>query len=75
MNKLRNPIDIIIGARIRARRKDVGLTQEKLGAETGRSFQQIQKYEKGQDRISAAVLLQIAGVLRVPVSYFFEGLE
>ncbi|GAB5469827.1 MAG: hypothetical protein Kilf2KO_28570 [Rhodospirillales bacterium] len=70
-----NRIDIVIGARVKARRKELGITQEMLGIATGRSFQQIQKYERGQNRISASLLWLIGKILGVPVSYFFDGLE
>ncbi len=70
-----NRIDVIVGERVKARRKELRMTQEMLGIATGRSFQQIQKYERGQNRISASVLWLIGKVLGVPVSYFFQGLE
>ena len=65
-------IDIHVGNRLRSRRLVLGLSQEKLGARLGITFQQIQKYEKGTNRISASKLLVAAGVLSVPVSYFFD---
>jgi transcriptional regulator with XRE-family HTH domain len=70
-----NPIDVQVGARVRMRRTIVGLSQEKLGEHVGLTFQQIQKYEKGTNRISASRMQQIAEALGVPVSYFFEGTE
>src|SRR3954447_24522876 len=68
----RNAIDAIIGARIRLRRSARGLSQEKLGEALGLSYQQVQKYEKGQHRVSASRLSQIARVLGVNVSYFLD---
>jgi transcriptional regulator with XRE-family HTH domain len=68
----RNAIDALIGARIRLRRSARGLSQEKLGEALGLSYQQVQKYEKGQHRVSASRLSQIAGVLGVSVSYFLD---
>lgn len=73
--KVPNPIDIQVGARLRLRRMLVGLSQERLGERIGLTFQQIQKYEKGTNRISASRMHQIADVLEVPVSYFFEGTQ
>jgi len=73
-NKKRpNPIDIHVGSRIRLRRTMLGMSQEKLGESLGITFQQIQKYEKGTNRIGASRLQQIALCLQVPVSFFFEG--
>ncbi len=73
MNKARNPIDLYVGGRVRMRRMLVGLSQEKLGDALGVTFQQIQKYEKGANRIGASRLHQIAQVLGVPVSFFYDG--
>ena len=67
-----DPVDIHVGSRVRSRRAQVGMSQEKLGDHLGITFQQIQKYEKGVNRISASRLQHIARVLTVPVSYFFE---
>lgn len=67
-----NPIDIHVGSRVRLRRILVGMSQERLGEEIGLTFQQIQKYEKGSNRISASRLYQISHILNVPVQYFFE---
>ena len=69
----RNAIDTLIGARIRLRRSACGLSQEKLGEALGLSYQQVQKYEKGQHRVSASRLSQIAGVLGVNVTYFLDN--
>ena len=68
-----NPIDKHVGNRVRMRRMMIGMSQEKLGEKLGITFQQIQKYEKGTNRIGASRLQQIATVLSVPVSFFFEG--
>ena len=68
-----NPIDIHVGGRVRLRRMMLGMSQEKLGENLGITFQQIQKYEKGTNRIGASRLQHIARVLSVPVAFFFEG--
>jgi transcriptional regulator with XRE-family HTH domain len=68
-----NPIDKHVGARVRMRRMMVSMSQEKLGDKLGITFQQIQKYEKGTNRIGASRLQNIAQVLSVPVGFFFEG--
>ncbi len=70
-----NPIDVHVGGRIRLRRMMSGLSQERLGEQMGLTFQQIQKYEKGANRVGASRLFQLAQVLKVPVSYFFDDLE
>jgi transcriptional regulator with XRE-family HTH domain len=67
-----NPIDIHVGGRIRLRRNMLGMSQEKLGDSLGITFQQIQKYEKGTNRVGASRLQAIASILEVPVSFFFE---
>lgn len=67
-----NPIDIHVGSRVRLRRNMLGMSQEKLGENLGITFQQIQKYEKGTNRVGASRLQAISSVLSVPVSYFFE---
>ncbi len=67
-----NPIDIHVGSRIRLRRTMLGMSQEKLGESLGITFQQIQKYEKGTNRVGASRLQNISNVLNVPVSFFFE---
>lgn len=69
-----NPIDIHVGARLRMRRVLQGMSQENLGERLELTFQQVQKYEKGANRISASRLYQIGEILRVPVEYFFDGL-
>lgn len=69
-----NPIDVHVGSRVRMRRMLVGLSQEKLGERLGLTFQQVQKYEKGSNRVSASRLYQMAQILGVPVQFFFEEL-
>lgn len=71
--KVPNPIDRHVGSRVRMRRMLVGMSQEKLGDALGLTFQQVQKYEKGTNRIGASRLQQIAKVLAVPVEFFFDG--
>jgi transcriptional regulator with XRE-family HTH domain len=72
MPKQPNPIDVHVGQRVRLRRMILGVSQEKVGDSLGITFQQVQKYEKGTNRISASRLQQIANILSVPVPYFFE---
>jgi transcriptional regulator with XRE-family HTH domain len=67
-----NPTDMHVGKRVRMRRKMLSMSQTKLGTALGLTFQQVQKYEKGTNRIGAGRLQQIAHVLQVPVSFFFE---
>ncbi len=69
-----HPTDIYVGARVRNRRKELGLSQTALGQALGLTFQQIQKYERGFNRVSASKLFEASRVLDVPVSYFFNGL-
>lgn len=71
--KVPNPIDRHVGSRVRMRRVILGMSQEKLGEALGLTFQQVQKYEKGANRIGASRLQQISRTLDVPPSYFFEG--
>lgn len=68
-----NPIDRHVGARVRMRRLMLDMTQTELGDKLGLTFQQVQKYEKGTNRIGASRLQHIADVLQVPVAFFFEG--
>ncbi|MFK0207207.1 helix-turn-helix domain-containing protein [Agrobacterium sp. NPDC090283] len=68
-----NPIDIHVGSRIRLRRTLIGMSQERLGKNLGITFQQIQKYERGTNRVGASRLQNIAAILDVHVSFFFEG--
>lgn len=69
-----NPIDVHVGTRVRLRRMLLGMSQEKLGEHLGLTFQQIQKYEKGINRIGASRLFDLAQVLGVPVQFFYEEL-
>ncbi|MDP3898953.1 MAG: helix-turn-helix domain-containing protein [Mesorhizobium sp.] len=68
-----NPIDIHVGSRVRLRRNMLSMSQEKLGESLGITFQQIQKYEKGTNRVGASRLQAIATILGVPVSFFFDA--
>ena len=70
-----NPVDRHVGERVRARRKQLGLSQDRLAEALGLTFQQVQKYERGVNRISASKLFDAAGALSVEVPYFFEGLQ
>lgn len=74
-NKLPSDIDRVVGERIYQRRRELKLTQHRLGELLDLTFQQVQKYEKGVNRVSAGRLYEIAGVLEVPVGYFFEGAD
>lgn len=67
-----NPMDIHVGSRVRLRRMVIGMSQEKLGEKMSLTFQQIQKYEKGTNRIGASRLYQLAQIMDVPVQFFFE---
>jgi transcriptional regulator with XRE-family HTH domain len=69
-----NPIDLHVGARIRMRRRLQGVSQEKLAEALGLTFQQVQKYERGANRVSASKLYEIAAMLKAPIAYFFDGL-
>lgn len=71
--KAPNPVDKYVGSRVRMRRIMLEMSQEKLGDSLGLTFQQVQKYEKGTNRIGASRLQQISEILQVPVSFFFEG--
>lgn len=75
MSKEATLADRLVGERVRLRRKELGISQEKLGKAVGVTFQQIQKYENGVNRIGAGRLTQIGSFLEVPVSYFFDGLS
>ncbi len=70
-----NPVDIHVGARVRLRRTLLGMTQEKLSRAIGLTFQQVQKYERGTNRIGASRLHELSQVLDVPVSFFFDDLD
>jgi transcriptional regulator with XRE-family HTH domain len=69
-----NPVDVHVGARVRLRRTLLGMSQEKLGEAIGLTFQQVQKYERGANRIGSSRLYDLARVLDVPVSFFFEDM-
>ncbi len=69
-----NPVDLHVGARIRMRRRMQGVSQEKLAEALGLTFQQVQKYERGANRVSASKLYEIAAALKTPIAYFFDGL-
>ena len=70
-----NPIDIHVGKRIRLRRKMIGQSQERLTKDLGLTFQQVQKYERAANRVSASMLVSAARSQGVPVAWYFEGLE
>jgi transcriptional regulator with XRE-family HTH domain len=70
-----NPVDVHVGARVRLRRKILKLSQEKLGEQLGVTFQQVQKYERGANRIGASRLWKLSEVLDVPVNFFYDGLS
>ena len=69
-----HPVDRHVGVRIRMRRKEIGVSQERLAETLGITFQQVQKYERGANRVSASKLWEIAMALKTPVSYFYDGL-
>ncbi|TMJ52478.1 MAG: helix-turn-helix transcriptional regulator [Alphaproteobacteria bacterium] len=71
--KAPDPVDKYVGSRVRMRRIMLGMSQEKLGEALGLTFQQIQKYEKGTNRVGASRIQQISEILQVPVSFLFEG--
>jgi transcriptional regulator with XRE-family HTH domain len=68
-----SPVDKHVGSRVRMRRMILGMTQEKLGNGLGLTFQQVQKYENGKNRIGASRLQHISHILQIPVPFFFEG--
>jgi transcriptional regulator with XRE-family HTH domain len=70
-----DPIDVHVGQRIRMQRRTVGMSQEALASALNLTFQQVQKYERGTNRVSASKLYRAAQILGVPVGFFFEGLE
>lgn len=70
-----HPVDVHVGKRLRLRRKALGLSQADLGRQVGITFQQIQKYERGTNRMGASRLWEFARALQVPVDYFFQGYE
>jgi len=70
-----NPIDVHVGQRVRQRRTLLGMSQEKLAEAIGLTFQQVQKYERGANRVGSSRLFDLARVLDVPIAYFFEDME
>jgi transcriptional regulator with XRE-family HTH domain len=75
MKRATDELDAVIGNRVRQRRMVLGLSQEKLAIGLGLTFQQVQKYETGHNRISCGRIVRIAALLDTPVSYFFDGLD
>lgn len=75
INKQPHHVDVHVGARVKQRRLLRGLSQEQLGTSLGLTFQQVQKYEKGTNRISSSRLWEIASILGVPISFFYDGLK
>ena len=73
VKKQPHPIDVHVGRRVKMRRMLIGMSQEKLGEQLGLTFQQVQKYEKGANRIGASRLWDLSRILDVPVRFFFEG--
>jgi len=73
--KIKNPVDIYVGSRLKIRRTMLGLSQNKMGELISVTFQQIQKYEKGVNRIGSSRLYQISKILLIPISYFFDGYD
>jgi transcriptional regulator with XRE-family HTH domain len=73
--KQANPVDIQVGNRVRIRRMLIGMSQEKLGELLSLTFQQVQKYEKGVNRIGAGRLYDVSRILGVPIDYFYEGIS
>jgi len=74
MASVPNPVDIHVGSRVRLRRTLLGMSQEKLGEALGLTFQQVQKYERGVNRIGSSRLYRLSQVLDVPVSFFFDDM-
>ena len=70
-----HPVDTHVGGRVRVRRKFLRLSQDDLARQIGLTFQQVQKYERGTNRISASKLFQISRVLNTPIDYFFDGID
>src|SRR5438874_1511982 len=73
--KKANPVDAHVGYRVRLRRVLIGMSQERLGELLGLTFQQVQKYERGMNRIGAGRLYEVAEILGVPISFFYEGVN
>lgn len=74
-NKTPHPIDVHVGARVKLRRTLLGMSQDKLGEALGLTFQQVQKYEKGVNRIGASRVFEISKILDVPIQYLFDDFE
>ncbi len=74
MADMPHEVDVHVGRRVRQRRKVMGITQEKMGEALGLTFQQVQKYERGANRISASKLFELSQLLKVPVGYFYEDM-
>lgn len=74
-NRESTSVDAYVGRRMKDKREEKGLSQETLAKDLGISFQQVQKYERGFNRVGASRLLQIANILEVPIEYFFDGLQ
>src|SRR5437868_7157320 len=70
-----NPVDVHVGNRLRLRRTLLGLSQQKVGEALGLTFQQVQKYERGANRIGASRLWDLSGVLDCPISFFFDEMD
>ena len=70
-----HPVDVYVGSRLKERRQQIGISLNDLAPTVGRTYQQLQKYEKGTNRISASRLYELSRKLDVPISYFFEELE
>lgn len=70
-----NPVDLHVGLRIRLRRKELGISQERLAESIGLTFQQVQKYERASNRVSASKLYEMAQALQTSVAYFYEGFQ
>ena len=75
MVKKSSRVDVLVGQNVRAHRMSIGMSQEELGRRLGITFQQVQKYEKGVNRVGSGRLYQIATIFEIPVSAFFEGAE
>ncbi len=75
LDRAPNPIDRHVGLRIRMRRKELGISQERLAESIGLTFQQVQKYERAANRVSASKLWEMARALSTSISYFYEGLS
>jgi transcriptional regulator with XRE-family HTH domain len=73
--KQANPVDAHVGHRVRLRRMLIGMSQERLGELLGLTFQQVQKYEKGINRIGAGRLFEVSGILGVPISFFYDDVQ